>query len=183
MNCPICGTTLPAQIQRCGTCQADLAYAASLDYALQAPVSTAAPAVPRPQPLSKDRYWRAAKKALIWGLIDGAIMAVVLGTLMHLLFSDSSSYSPLISGLDFGSLVGFMIGSIWGLTSALELDMGKAAIAGAVLGAAETLHHHFTEWILFAEPDMPAYLIGLMGCGAGAVAGICSVFLREFREQ
>lgn len=182
--CPICGSALTGTGANCLVCGADLSQARALmGDILAAPVASAARQKPPLAPPTRPSWIAAALAALLWGWAGAAILAAVMGSVMHFaLGSDGGGYTALLSGINFGALLGFVIGSIWGVVSLFGFELGKASLTGAVMGGAETLFHYFAEWLLVAQPDVRAYLFGMMGCMAGAVAGACSVLLREYRN-
>ncbi|HRK36265.1 MAG TPA: hypothetical protein PLJ47_16835 [Candidatus Hydrogenedentes bacterium] len=185
-GCPICGFDLRAGAAQCPACQADLAQAAALsaDFLGPAPVRAASPpAAPAKRLRSRQEYGKASLSGLIWGAILAVPMGLLgLGTLWAV-FQNEITNAILFSGFEFGALVGFMIGSIWGFSNTLELSPGVAALYGLVIGGSLMLINHFAEWLFIAEPDHAAYQYALMGCAAGAVAGWACMMLREFRQN
>ena len=183
--CPVCGQGVAVSAPNCPTCNTDFSLVSSLNEDIMG--SRAAPE-PAKQPLKSgetrgQRIKRAAIMSFLWGLGGAAVFAVIGGICMHLLFEDEGKYNQLVGGMDFGSLVGFMLGSIWGAVKALNPGLAMGAVIGAVLGISESLHHHFTEWILIAPPDIGTHMIAIMGFGAGAITGACCTLLHEFREE
>ena len=181
-SCPICGLEIAVQVAHCPACNADLALSEALtaDLLGPAPSKPKLVAPPPAEPLGL-RLRKAAISSFLWGLASAAVFAVIVGVAMQLAVSEPGEYNGLESGLDFGSLVGFMLGSIWGAVKSLDLNIVSAAGVGALLGVFECLHHHFTEWLLIAPPDIATYLIAVMGLGAGAITGACCSLLREFQ--
>lgn len=182
--CSICGSAVTETGVNCPVCGADLSQARALMGDILA--VPAASAVLQKPPLARPprpRWTAAALRGLLWGWAGAAILAMVMGAIMHFGFSaGDGSYTALISGMNFGALLGFVIGSIWGVVSLFEFELGRASLTGAVLGGVETLFHYFAEWLLIAQPDVRAYLFGMMGSMAGAVVGACAVILREYRN-
>ncbi|MCC6153545.1 MAG: hypothetical protein IT367_07280 [Candidatus Hydrogenedentes bacterium] len=180
--CPICGVALAGQAKHCAVCGADLASAGALaDDFLAAPPKPSAPATP-PAPAKID-YKKVVIAALLWGWVCAAALGVIAGVLMHFIIGDQGDHTALKSGLNFGGMLGFLVGSIWGVTSTLELELGIAALVGCVLGAIDTTLHYFGESYLIAPPDVAAYLYTIMGAVAGALAGAFSVVLRNYRDN
>ncbi|MCC6795563.1 MAG: hypothetical protein IT366_10625 [Candidatus Hydrogenedentes bacterium] len=181
--CPICGVALMGQAKQCAVCGADLASAGALaGDILAAPVrQSVAPAKP-PAP-SKIDYKRLVIRALLSGWACAAVLGVVAGVLMHLIIGDQGDHTALKSGLNFGGMLGFLVGSIWAVTSTLELGLGMAALVGCVLGAVDTTLHYFGESYLIAPPDVATYVYTFMGAIAGSLAGAFSVVLRNYREN
>jgi hypothetical protein len=140
-------------------------------------------AQPKPAEKAGIPYVAVATSALLWGWGCAAILALVVGALLHAIIGGTGNHSAFKTGLNFGGMLGFLLGSIWGITSALELELAKAALVGAAIGAADTTIHYFGESILIAAPDIRVYLYSMIGCGAGAAAGVFSVVLRNFREN
>lgn len=182
--CPICGMALAGAPQRCPACNSDLASASALmDDILGAPA--APPPSPQAKPIEKPRvnYGRVVMAAFLWGWAGGLVLGLGLGIVLHLLFGMQGNFAAFMGGVNFGGMTGFLLGSIWGVVSTLELDLGKAALAGAVLGAADATVHCLGESLLIAPPDFPPYMYSIVGCAAGAVAGAASAILREYREN
>lgn len=180
--CPICGVTLAGQAKQCAVCGADLANAGALagDFLATRPK----PAIPaKPPAPAKIDYKKVVIAALLWGWACAAVLGVVAGVLMHFIIGDQGDHTALKSGLNFGGMLGFLVGSIWGVTSTLELELAMAALVGCVLGAFDTTIHYFGESYLIAPPDVAAYLYTIMGAVAGALAGAFGVVLRNYRDN
>ena len=128
-------------------------------------------------------YARVIRTTLIWGWGAAAVLGLVFGGLLHALLDDAGSYVSLKSGLNFGAMVGFLIGSVWAVSSVLELEIAMAPVVGALLGAADTTIHYFGESILMTPPDYAFQWYSLIGAGAGAVAGAFSAIWRDYREN
>ena len=181
--CPICGVALARPVKQCTVCGVDLASAGALagDILAAPAAKPVAPAKP-PAPAKID-YKKLVIRALLSGWVCAAVLGVVAGVLMHLIIGDTGDHTALKSGLNFGGMLGFLMGSIWGVTSTLELELGMAALVGCVLGAIDTTVHYFGESYLIAPPDVAAYLYTIMGAVAGALAGAFSVVLRNYRDN
>jgi len=134
-------------------------------------------------PKPKPNYRQAALSGLKWGLIVAIPLGLLGGVCMWIMFWDNVGTSGAVSGFEFGALVGFMIGSIWGVTSTLELAPGIAAIYGTGIGGAEMLVNYGIEAAAVSVPDHGAHMYALMGCGAGAVAGWASMMLKEYHDE
>ncbi|NUM53595.1 MAG: hypothetical protein HUU46_08130 [Candidatus Hydrogenedentes bacterium] len=181
--CPVCGVALPGNARQCPTCNADLANASALmNDILGAPPPPRA--APQQKPVEKKPipYGKVIVTALLWGWACAAALGLALGAVMQFFVGGGPGSASFIAGLNSGGMLGFLIGSVYGAVTVLNLEMGKAAIVGLFIGAADTTIHYFGESILLAEPDFAAYLYTLMGCGAGAAAGALSVVLRNYRE-
>lgn len=183
-TCPVCGLELAGAVQRCPACNAAPSSAGALmNDILGTPPPPRSTAQPKPAEKAGIPYVAVATSALLWGWGCAAILALVVGALLHAIIGGTGNHSAFKTGLNFGGMLGFLLGSIWGITSALELELAKAALVGAAIGAADTTIHYFGESILIAAPDIRVYLYSMIGCGAGAAAGVFSVVLRNFREN
>lgn len=181
--CPICGTESPANVPRCPACNADLASAGALmgDILGAAPPPRAA-APAKPAAKKPIRYAAAAKAAFLWGGGGAIVLGIVLALLLHFVIGELGGSAAFATGMAAGGIIGLVFGSIWGVTSVLETELGISALIGMVVGAVEVTLHYYMEWMVIAQPDYAAYLYTLMGCGAGAAAGAFSVVLRSYRE-
>lgn len=181
--CPICGVALAGSAKQCAVCGADLASAGALAGDILATPSARPIAPSKPPTPAKIDYRKVVITALLSGWVCAVVLGAVAGVLMHLIIGDQGDHTALKSGLNFGGMLGFLAGSIWGVTSTLELELGMAALAGCVLGAIDTTFHYFGESYLIAPPDVAAYLYTIMGAIAGALAGAFSVVLRNYRDD
>lgn len=181
--CPICGVALARPAKQCAVCGADLASAGALAGDILAAPAARPVAPARPPAPAKIDYRKLVITSLLWGWACAAVLGVLAGILMHVIIGDTGDHTALKSGLNFGGMLGFLVGSIWGVVSTLELELGVAALVGCVLGAVDTTLHYFGESYLIAPPDVAAYLYTIMGAVAGALAGAFSVALQNYRDN
>lgn len=187
--CGVCGIAMtvpagcPLNLARCSVCQLPLTGCSLSDELFGG--SLGKPASPPAKVQPTRRTWiplramlDAAGASVLWGVAGGLAGGLVITLLAYPLFDDTETIR---GAADFGILMGFLLGSVWGAMASLRPEMPQAGLIGGAIGLVETLAHHFGEWILIAEPDTPAYIFGIMGFAAGGVTAITAVGYLEYR--
>lgn len=189
--CGVCGITMtvpagcPLNLARCSVCQSPLTGSSLSDELFGGPLGK--PASPPAKVQPTRRTWiplrtmlDAASASVFWGVAGGLTGGLVITVLSYPLFEDTETIR---GAADFGILMGFLLGSVWGAMASLRPEIPQAGLIGGAIGLVETLAHHFGEWILIAEPDTPAYIFGIMGFAAGGVSAITAVGYLEYRDD
>ncbi len=194
VECAVCRTkmiippgyeNMAARCRSCGTAlnQGPQLAGAILDTGPVAPLVSH----PKPEPESKSAIVKkTVLSAFLWGCAGGVAGSVILGLLTMAVFGTAGPHqarTAVFGGAEFGLLLGFLLGSMWGLVTALELSMGRAAAVGAPVGLVLSVAHHLLEASLVAPPDNPVYITGLMGIGAGAFVGLVSAWFKDYWEN
>jgi hypothetical protein len=177
---------------RCRACNTILNQGPQLAMAGIGVVSQAAPiAQPAVQTQSATEYVRCQLKsgilsAFLWGsagaVAGGVIVALISVAIVQ--GSDATQMrSAVFGGAEFGMFAGFLLGSVWGLVSGLDLSYAVGTGIAATLGLVFSVSHHLVETALIAPPNEPVYMTGIVGIGAGAFIGCVSVWYKDYREE
>jgi hypothetical protein len=181
--------TVPAgchlNLARCSVCQSPLTGASLSDELFGGKLEKAAPVSSKPQSKPQSAVpvrviLDAVRASVLWGVLGGLAGGVVTAAITLPLFEDATTIR---GATDFGVLMGFLLGSVWGAMASLRPESLQAGLIGGGIGLVETLVHHFGEWLLVAEPDTPAYLFGIMGFAAGAVTAVAAAWYLGYRDE
>jgi hypothetical protein len=198
VECPVCGTKMmippgyEKMAARCRACNTVLNQGPQLAMAGIGVMSQAAPiAQPAVQTQSTTEYIRCQLRsgvlsAFLWGsagaVAGGVIVALISIAIVH--GSDATQVRAAVyGGAEFGMLAGFLLGSVWGLVSSLDLSYAVGTGIAATLGLVFSVSHHLVETALIAPPNEPVYMTGIVGIGAGAFIGCVSVWYKDYRED
>lgn len=193
VECPICGTkmTIPPGYEhaaaRCRNCHSSLTPGMSLTDGMLglSPVGLH-PAPAAPAGIQGADIKAASLSAFLWGSAGAIAGALTIGLIALVLSAgvDNVGKRAVILGCaEFGLLIGFLLGSTWGMVKSLDLSYAMGAAVAAPAGLILATIHHLVEVSLVAASDYPFYMSGVMGLAGGAFVGVVAVWFKEFHAN
>lgn len=195
VECPICGTkmTIPPGYEhvaaRCRNCHSVLTPGVGLADGMLG----LSPVGPHPAPppavhaaIHSADIKAASLSAFLWGsagAISGAIVVGLLAALFAGGVSGTGARAVILGCAEFGLLLGFLLGSTWGMVKTLDLSYAMGAAVAAPAGLILATIHHLVEVSLVAVSDYPFYMSGIMGMAGGAFVGIVAVWFKEYHAN